>query len=373
MAHLVFVSVLNSVQHRRVYFQLARSAKKIFDRVTVIGINNEEFNKRRETSESIQLVSLNSVPRISLRRFFRLSKLKKLIYELKPTHLCITTPELLPIAFSLKQDLYCKVIYDVHENYLNNILFGAGWWSALRPFLAHKVRKMEMEAISFLDGVIYAEEGYDNMLLVPNEKKIIIRNVYVPSGLICKKELPPQPYLLVTGMWAKEWGTLRAIDLFLQAKPKLKGLNQLVIAGFTPSMAFHKKVVNATQQHPEIILEGGTQPVPYPRIEQLIAGCNAGFGLYQPSPRMMDRIPTKFYEFAHFRKPLFFTDFAPWNHLNERYSFGYGLPYDDISKSVVILTETILNHPPQSTSKPEKWNNWEDEEKEWIAFLGRII
>lgn len=40
--HILFLSLLNPAFHRRIFFQLARTAKTIFPRVTVLGSGSEE-------------------------------------------------------------------------------------------------------------------------------------------------------------------------------------------------------------------------------------------------------------------------------------------------------------------------------------------
>lgn len=270
----------------------------------------------------------------------------------------------------LKNTLSVKLIYDVHENYERNILYGSGYAPILRSNLAISIRALERSAIPYLDGVIYAESGYDNILNVPEERKIILRNLYVSSGMPSNIPLPHQPFILITGTLAREWGTLEAIEAY---KIVAKHTDyQLVIAGYCPNPTYLKSINDAINSHPRIFLEGISQPVPYPRIEQLIQNSSFGFALYEPSIRMADRVPTKFFEYAAYGKPLFFSDFEPWNWLNEQYHFGVPVIYNDPAKIADRIFSFLQNDRWEIGSDP-KFYSWEYEKQMWIDWLSQMI
>jgi glycosyltransferase involved in cell wall biosynthesis len=365
-SHIIFASLLNPALHRRIFFQLARAAKTVFDRVSVLGNGKEEHVY---CQDGIHVVQKMIFPRLSVHRLFRQWQWYKIITKLAPTHICFATPELIPLMLYLKKTTGVKLIYDVQENYERNILYGSDYPRLLRPILARQVRRLERSAVPYLDGVIYAETGFDNILNVPAQRKIIIRNVYAPSGHECKLPLPPKPYLLITGTLAPEWGILEAIEAYKIIVSQTDCY--LIIAGFGNNKNFLQKIKTAVKGYSSILVEGLTNTVSYPRIEQLIQNCIAGFALYQPSLRMADRIPTKFYEYAAYGKPLIFSDFDPWNDLNEQYHLGIPVIYNN-PKIVAERVNHILQNDLSVFQSEPKFYSWEFEKDKWIDWLGQI-
>jgi glycosyltransferase involved in cell wall biosynthesis len=365
-SHILFVSLLNPALHRRIFFQLARTASTCFDWVSVLGIGKEE---QTYYQDSIQVIQKRNFARLSVHRLVRQWEWYRVINQLAPTHICFATPELIPLMLYLKKSTGVKLIYDVHENYERNILYGSGYTSVLRPILALQVRRLERSAVPYLDGVIYAETGFDNILNVPDERKIILRNVYTPSGQHCDLPLPPQPYLLITGTLAPDWGILEAIEAYKIIAQRTD--YHLIIAGYGNNLSFLQKIKTAVNGYPSIHIEGWTEAVVYPRIEQLIQHCTAGFALYQPSLRMADRVPTKFYEYAAYGKPLFFSDFEPWNLLNQQFHFGIPVIFDNPSKIAVCVLNVLQNNSLKFDSDPEFYS-WEYERNKWIDWLMQI-
>jgi len=365
-SHILFVSLLNPALHRRIFFQLARSASTVFERVSVLGSGGAEKNYWQD---GIQVIQKENFTRLSVHRLVRQWEWYRVINQLAPTHICFATPELIPLMLYLKKTTGVKLIYDVHENYERNILYGSGYAHFLRGFLATQVRRLEQSAVPDLDGVIYAETGFDNILNVRDERKIILRNVYTPSGQHCDLPLPPQLYLLITGTLAPVWGILEAIEAFkIIAK---QSDYHLVIAGYGNNQSFIQKLEIAVNGYPSIHVESWTDAVSYPRIEQLIQHCTAGFAFYKPSLRMADRIPTKFYEYAAYGKPLFFSDFEPWNQLNKQYHFGIPVIFDNPSKIAACVLNVLQNNSLKFDSDPEFYS-WECERNKWIDWLIQI-
>ncbi len=331
---VLMLTVLNPAFHSRIFFKesitLARAGFRIY-------LAAPDRCVRPFRRENVVIIPVRPFHRLSLRRLVIGWYYVFLAFRIRPDMIHIHTPELLWVGWILYKMLRIKLIYDMHEDYAQNILYYQGWPSVLRPVLAALVRKMELATAPSLSGVIYAETCFDNLLSVAAEKRIVIRNLHVsPPGFKPKVVISNEILTLaVAGTLAKSWGTEQAIKVW-QAINLTKGPCKLVLAGFCAGNRQQYRIRRLIVQSGFASLaelHGINTYLPHEKLIELISMADAILALYEISPANAQRIPTRFYEAMAVRRPLFFTNNPVWLALNAQLRFGYGVEYNNISKT----------------------------------------
>ena len=333
--------------------------------MTVVGQGNHLHSYQEK---GITIFPIKPFKRLSIRRLTISWRLLFILRKIKPDALTVHTPELLWVGWMMKWFLGTKVLYDVHENYKENILYGAHYPNWLKKPLAALVRGMEKRAVRWLTGVSYAELSYDNMLQASDEQKVVLRNSYAAvKQNDTAFSLPDTPYLLYTGTLARAWGVMETLILWKKIQ-EIRSV-PLVIAGFGYDQQLLEEVadfVKETGYSDRFRLIGGTTYVPYEQIAALIKGCWFGTGLYHPLPQTLHKLPTKFYEYAALGKPLLFTHTPYWTAQNKLGEFG--IPYEtDVPMEALI--EAIENWQPIPDTQriPYTWSHDEHFLKEALS------
>ena len=368
MAHICHLTVLNPARHTRIFYKLALSQKALGYQVTIIG---QDDRKEPYKIDGIQIIPRKPFHRLSLPRL--LSVFSMLIPALKSRAdiFTIHTPELLFTAWYLRRVKGANIIYDLHEDYAVNIRHARHYPPWMRALLAKFVRWIEKQMVRHFSAISMAEEVYQGILDEPESKRFFLRNKFTEKAIPQYQEfqLPQGPYMLYTGTIAAEWGIFRTIDLW-ENLCKIQPI-RLVIAGYTPIRKHMEEVrqqIKKTGSENEVKIIGGVNYVPYSQISKLIANCEFGTALYDLTPGVKGKIPTKFYEYMAFGKPLIFTPDMIWEQMNTQMALG--IPYqegDDIS----TLPEKIQTYHlrPRPTKEDYHWSGEEDELKIMLEMI----
>ncbi len=356
MPKILQLSVLDTVMHPRIYYKYGLSFADLGFEVKIVGEKKHEIHV---SQEKVELMGLPSVAPTAFARLKRQIQLWKIAWQDKPSILMIHAIELTFFAFLykiLRPKTY--VIYDVFEDYEKNIFFNPMLSHLTKKVISLMLRPLERFFAKYFDAVCYAENCYDNILDILPEKKYVFLNKFsekmLDDNLILS--LPNTSYMLYTGTLEENWGILQTIDVWI-------GLNQieplhLVIAGFTYDTQMianiHQKV-NASGLAHLFTLYGGNQYVPYSQIVHLIQHCKFGTGLYIPTPSIVGKIPTKFFEYMSLGKPLVFTDEPYWNELNEKWNFGISIN-ENISYSTLLSKINMFK--PSLQKEEANWNGY---------------
>lgn len=292
-------SILKPVDDVRHYQKIARSLSKI-DQVEIEIIGYYSHTKPME--KNIRFVPKFHFNRLSISRL--LAKWRFLIYAMrtKPNVVIICTHELIIPAIILRF-LSIKVIYDVQENYLRNILFTNTYPFFLRGILALHVRLKELFSTLFFNYYFLAEECYakemsflKNRLILGNKSVLIIKN--------CREE-PKNDVLtfIYTGTIAESYGIFDAINFVEKLKnhiPKIR----LLIVGYCPNDTTFQFLEKAIKKHDFIELIGGKVIVNQDDIIQKIKQSDFALLPYQYNKATRNRIPTKLYDYLALSIPI---------------------------------------------------------------------
>ena len=359
LPHICHLTVLNPAIHTRIFYKLAWSQREMGHPVTIIGQSSAAAPYE---NEGIRIVPTGIFGRLRLTRLLAPLRILQKALRADADIYVLHTPELLWVGGWLKKMKGKQVIYDVHEDYLVNITTTEHYPRRIRGILGRWVRRAELRAVRWLDAVCYAEENYDNLLGVPAEKKFILRNKFTdraarrPSRI----EIPRQPYMLYTGTLYEKGGAFRTLELwaeFNKVEP-----THLVMAGmaFVPEM--FTRIWHQAESYgldDRFTLIGGIDYLPYADILRLIEHCEFGLALYDSS--LCVRMPTKFYEFMAYGKPLVYTRDTQWDAANSRAFMGFSYaPGDDVPALLARLKNRAA-YPPAPLPKDYAWAGEEPE------------
>ena len=366
---ITHITVLNPVRHTRIFYKLALSQQKMGHWVAIIG---QGESTETQADRGIELFCIQAFHRLSWRRFFYCGLIFPKALRLRSDIYTLHSPELLGMGLLLKWLLKARIIYDVHEDYAANIRAAAHYPGWLRKPLASLVRKWELFAMRWVDAVSYAEDCYDNMLNVEPKRRYILPNTFTTQAARGEAVLaiPDQPYLLYTGTIAREWGIFEAIQLW-EDWCSIQPI-QLVIAGHSHQGELVREIRARMEQSPwkeQVQMIGGEGYVPYVEILNLIRHCRLGLGLYHLLPHIRGKIPTKFYEFMAFDKPLLFPDDPVWRSFDQKHQLGIVWERGKRVSDLISELENRETNPP--LHDPASYR-WEAQEKVIQAMLSSL-
>jgi hypothetical protein len=378
---IVLASVLKSVTDVRMYKKLALSLNEKVgnSEIHIIGsatnFENHHNNNDFKNEAFIKFYPIAIFHRLAYQRLFFGFIFLKLLYKIKPKLLIINTFELLPFAIFFKLSNYfqtkkqknsrVKLVYDVMENYFQNIAYQTTYPKILRFPLAFAVRIIENLCSIFVDNFILAEKCYETELEFVGKNYVILENKYLASP----KEKPvvadfsPQKMdffglkseatdimtksktqltFIYTGTISCSYGTLEAI-LFIKNLLKRHFNIRLIIIGFCSDKIYYAELLAACENFTNIIdwQVSIDKPVAHEKI--LTAMKNADIALlpYQINKSNKNRIPTKFYEYIYHKIPMIISENEVWEFFCQQYDCAISYNFEEL-KSEKSETEKTL-------------------------------
>lgn len=322
--HMLHLTVQNPALHTRIFYKLALSQIASGWKVSVAGQHDASTLFEEQ---GITIYPTRPFSRLSFQRLLLRGRLYQLVRDLRPDAVTVHAPELLPLAVRMHKAFGTRIWYDVHEDYQLDLYHAAHFPTWVRKPLGDAVRNIEQKALKHISVVSYAEGSYSDVLGA-GEKATILPNLFTPRSLTPTStiEFPESPYFLFTGTLARERGAFSAIDIWEKLFP-LTGY-PLIIAGQSSRESVVKELKARMQSspfHESIRFMGGGDFVPYSDIVELIKGCFAGVGMYEPLPHLIGKLPTKFYEHLALGRPLIYPAVGPWKEFGQKHHLGMGL------------------------------------------------
>lgn len=242
--------------------------------------------------------------RISWLRILSPLKIARKIISLRPEIVILTTHELVWIGFICKLFLQCKIIYDVQENYLRNILYTKSFPFLIKPFIAGWVRIKEFLSRLFVSHYILAEKGYARELSFA-KPSIILQNK-LPKAIadaFSKISFSGFSNLIFSGTLSETTGVYKAIDI-VKNLHTIDPLFSLTIIGYSPLAADFNKLQQLTGTYTFIRFLGKQQPVTHNAILDEIKRADFGIIYYPDNKSTVCSISTKLYEYLGLSLPI---------------------------------------------------------------------
>jgi hypothetical protein len=367
--NIVIASVLKPLKDPRSYYRFAHSLRETNKYlINIIG-----FSTKKESDEkNIKFHPIFSKKRNHFTRIFAGWRFLKVVSQVKPQLVIITTYELLPAAMLGKWIIGFKLIYDIQENYALNLgqnKTQTGW---KRTLAVTAVKFIESFSRRFIDHYFFAEKVYQEEF--PKIKKFTIlenkffgaANVTSPIEIKNKKNL----IFLISGTLTEVYGILEAIVWFreiLVAYPQAI----LHIIGHTPVFGYKLKMEEASFEQESIRLRISDTPLPYAEIIQAYHESDIVLLPYHQIPSISPKVPSKLYESIALGKPCLFQRNPEWEAICSKYPSGKGIDFTDLSHASENLKE-FLNTDFFVTS-PGTEVLWKSEEQHFLNLIEKLI
>ena len=359
---IVLASLLKTVDDPRMYYKFAGSISQEdkYD-INIVGFpTNSEVN-----DPSIRFHALPPFSRKSFKRWVARIHAARVIWNLKPDLLIITTHELLGIGLFCRFFRRSKLIYDIQENYAANFRYGKGIIGLLG---ASMIRTMELISAWFIDHFILAEDCYRNELRFARPYTVLENRALRPKSPlpihITFKQLPKK--FVFTGTLAKQTGVLdaiRMIDSYRTCVPDAS----LKIAGNSFNRVFLKNLKDLIHSVHWIEAEISEHPIPYPRVLQAIHQADMGIISYEELPFLIHKIPTKLFEYTGNHLPILFLNDNTW--YQDARDSGSAILWDEDCFSLITKFEQTVFYP----APPAKETYWDSIEINLLKLINRLL
>ena len=175
---VVIASVLKPIDDTRMYekFGLSMAKTNKYD-TNIIGF----ASKNVKPHDSLTFHPLGTFPRLSWARLWAPWKVYRIYLQVKPQLIIANTHEILLVTVLYKIFFGAKIIYDVRENYVKNIMHTTVFPRLLRPMLAAWVRLKELITKPFFNQYLLAEKIYRKQLGFLPDRAVVIENKYKPA------------------------------------------------------------------------------------------------------------------------------------------------------------------------------------------------
>ncbi len=353
MKTIVFASVLKSVKDVRMYQKLALSLVGNAD-IHCIGAAINDTNVSQNLSQEllqdayfenfISFYPIANFHRLAFQRLLYGFKFLKLLYKIKPNILIINTFELLIFAifykyFPIKKNkgTHIVLVYDVMENYFQNIVYQNTYSKFIRFPLAYAVRMFENLCSIFIDSFILAEKCYENELefignrYIVLENKLAIPHDYDKYILLQHQQNHENKFItfIHSGTISQTYGTLEAI-LFvknlLKSSPNLD--LKLILIGFCSDKKYYEILQKACKNLDFIDWQiSNDKPLSHNKIMETIAKSDFALLPYRINKSNKDRIPTKFYEYIYYKIPMIISKNEVWEKFCRQYDAAISCDY----------------------------------------------
>lgn len=325
---IVIASLLKPVDETRMFEKMAVS----LDQTNKYAVNIIGFSaKNIPTHPTIAFHPLFNFKRLSLSRMLAPFSYWRKLLQLKPELIIVNTHDLLMVSCAYGRLFGAPVIYDVQENYEQNIIWSSNLPPSLRRIVAKGVRHKEQLANRMIVHSLIAEKCYLNECSFINSDCTVLENKAIKPSFKDKSWIGPatinDPLRLVyTGTIAESYGIFDCIALADGLIGQYPGL-QLRITGYCPRQDTLLKLQALIRDKPYISLTGGAEPVPHPLILRELEQAHFALVSYRLNPSNQDCFPTRIWECLAYKVPMLMKPGHPWQYLLEEYGAGLVLDY----------------------------------------------
>jgi hypothetical protein len=361
---ILLASVLKPVDEPRMCERMGQSLAKHGFEVFIAGFPSSS----NISIEGVTFLPLQKFKRISVGRIKARFEILLTALSIKPDVLIVTTHELLGAAILFKLFTSKKIIYDVQEDYWQNIIHTNAWPKLISPLIAFSVRLKEWLVSPFFSKFFLAEKCYEQELRFTRGKSVVIENKCLLPASFQYKTSNEIIQLIFTGTIAASTGIFEAISL----SKKLYQLDQrirLTIIGQCFQSKTLQKIEAEIAGNSFIQLIGGNEFVSHVKILDAISSANFGIVSYPDSVHTKSKIPSKLYEYLSGQLPILLSKNKTWNALcapsNAAIVIDFKNP--DANRILQLMREnSFYLKRPENTS-------WESEEDSLLTIISSVF
>lgn len=368
---IVLASLLKPVTDPRMFDKMGRSlAETNKYEVNIIGF----YAKNIPPYPNIRCHPLFRFPRLSLARLLAPLKYGYFLLKLKPELIIVNSHDLLIVSIAYKILFGSRVVYDIQENYQQNIIWSSDLPRPSRLALSRLVRWKEQLASRMIIHFLLAERCYVNECSFINGPFTILENKAraLPEAVQKKgkeETAPNQPLRFIySGTIAESYGIFDCIQL-LERWQKAGHACQLHIIGHCPRADTRQKLQQEIADKSYITLSGGGAPVPHSSIQKALLQADFAFIAYRLNPSNQHCFPTRVWECLAYKVPMLMREELPWTPLLAAYGAGIALDFQS-STPAWPFTETTAFY--QKTTIPPSFY-WEWEARKLISAVESLF
>lgn len=307
-----------------------------------------------------------------IRLFFRAVKARASVYHFHD-------PELIPLGLFLKI-LGKKVVYDVHEDYPDAILYKQWIPKPFRKITSVIFNSLEKKCSSFFNGLIFAELTYKKSFRKTNQQQVDILNYPLDCELKKRsvKETDHRCNLIYAGTVSEIRGAVELLKTTAILAGWGKNVHLFLVGPFprTSLRAGLEEFINGHGLQGHVTITGRVAPAEvYSYYEQ----ADIGLCLLHPVENNLKSLVTKLFEYMSAGIPILASNFPRWSRLLEETGAGLTVnPLDpgEIARQICTLIDNPELRLPmglKGRDAYEKNFNWRGEENKLIRFYDKLL
>jgi len=289
-------------------------------------------------------------------------------------------PELLVVGGLLKLLLGKPVVYDVHENYPQDILTKEWIPASLRRPISVLFRVVEDTAARWMDGVVVVNEHLSERFRSKSRVATVFNYSRVESaaktqGSRDSAEHQPVRYFVYAGRISDD----RGLHECAQALARLEESDvELLCAGRIGHVAEEgfRELLEGQRPHGRFKYLG---LLPYEAIPPLLQDALAGLLCFRPTPNNVLGTPNKLFEYMSAAVPVIASDFPFIREVVSEADCGILVQAEDVEE-IASAMERILQDPEGAArmgrnglQAVEERFNWQMEEKKLLSLYASLL
>lgn len=275
--------------------------------------------------------------------------------------------DLLPVMFALKL-LRRRVVYDMHENTPQQMLYQHWIPEAFRPPIGSLAGGVERVGSWMFDGLLAAEPSVAERL-APRHVEVV-RNFPLLEEF--PADVPPYHDRANLVVYIGSITRVRGIDEMLSAMDRLPSdLDARLVAGgpFHPA-----SLEDEVQSHPAAARTEFPGYLARIDVAERLHHARVGLAVLHPTQKYLNSYPTKLFEYMASSIPVIVSDFPLWRPFVEESECGLVIDPMDAG-ALADAIEWILRHPDEAEAMgrrgrkavEQRWN-WERESDKLLSF-----
>jgi glycosyltransferase involved in cell wall biosynthesis len=364
---IAILSVLKPVDDTRNFEKMATSLGNTNKyEINIIGFSAKNLSVRKNVIfHPIFHFARNHPARI----LAAIQAFRKLI-KLSPELIIVTCAELLIVIPLCKIIFGCKVVYDLQENYYQNIRYTDTYPPVIRHLLASTVRSVERISAPLVDHFLLAEKIYRHQLPFIGQRFEVIENkaLITPRAAQRVHTGAAIKTFLYSGTIARHYGIFEAVSFMKKMHIADKNV-KLRIVGFAPDRRVLRQLLKQIDAVNYIELISDKTPIPHQLIFDEMLKADFCLLPYRRHRSTEGRWPTKLFECLAMEIPVVIMPNPVWNDTVTKYKAGI---LHDFSKDIAIPVEDINNNKFYGTDRKSEWY-WSCEEPKLIRAIDELM
>lgn len=290
-------------------------------------------------------------------------------------------PELIPVGFLIKMIKKVKVIYDIHEHVVYDIMDKSWIPRYLRSMVKNLYILVEKICLPRFDAIIYTTPIVGERYYKIGRKVVSIENYPQLELFDNSVNVEPAngiPTMVYLGRVKKERGVKEAIFAFGEVVDKLPNARFLIIGDIVPESFDNelKKLVNDMHLEKNVSFLGF---VPYGETVNYLKNASCGIVTFLPERNNMACLPNKLFEYMASGLPVIASNFKLYKDVIEDSESGLTVEPENVemlAEAIIYMlknNDIALNMGLHAREAFKRKYNWEAEEKKLFNLYSELL